>query len=135
MLTVHSGTGYTKLVERAGSILQMNEELDVIIIVLHHHFCCNSHSAMQTTAVFDMFLEAQSQGDPEAVQILAPLRLRYFTPSELLRIFGFNAFRSDDVAEDEFLWPANLTAKTRYKLIGNSVNVCVVTKLLDYLYE
>ncbi|TCD61788.1 hypothetical protein EIP91_007942 [Steccherinum ochraceum] len=108
--------GYTRLVERAGSILQMNEELD-------------------TTVLFNIFLEAQSREDSKALEILAPLRLRYFTPSELLRIFGFNASRSDGLIEDEFLWPPGLTAKTQYKLIGNSVNVGVVTKLIDYLFK
>ncbi|KAH8101609.1 S-adenosyl-L-methionine-dependent methyltransferase [Cristinia sonorae] len=101
--------GYTKLVERAGSILQMNEELNV-----------SNH--------------------PQAVKILQPLALRYFSPTELLRIFGFNSPRGDGPAswpadsEAEYRWPDGISLKTRYKLIGNSVNVLVVTRLIDYLF-
>ncbi|KAK0506399.1 S-adenosyl-L-methionine-dependent methyltransferase [Armillaria luteobubalina] len=81
---------YTHLVERAGSILQMNEELD-------------------TTKTFDEFLLTAD------LAILRPLRLRYFTPNELLRIFDFDS--------SSFQWPDNVSRKTKYRLIGNSVNV------------
>ncbi|KAF4611235.1 hypothetical protein D9613_007074 [Agrocybe pediades] len=63
--------GYTQLVERAGSVLQENEDAD-------------------TTETFNEFLEAQGRGDSHAIKILEPLRLRYFSPSELLRIFAFD---------------------------------------------
>ncbi|KIY65370.1 S-adenosyl-L-methionine-dependent methyltransferase [Cylindrobasidium torrendii FP15055 ss-10] len=153
--------GYTQLVERAGSILQINEDLD-------------------TTEVFDRFLAAQAAGEQNAVAILEPLRLRYFTPDELLRLFGFNpvssashanapdtnkpiertaiaavgseisAIQDKDGAVDisaksrpstsseptkEFNFPQDISRKSRYRLIGNSVNVVVVTKLLDYLLQ
>ncbi|KIY52972.1 S-adenosyl-L-methionine-dependent methyltransferase [Fistulina hepatica ATCC 64428] len=101
--------GYTRLVERAGSIIQMDESLD-------------------TTTVFNEFLVAQAQNVPHAVELLRPLRLRYFSPDELLRLFDFNAPRA--------IWPplAQISRKTRYRLIGNSVNVRVVTSLLEYLF-
>ncbi|SJL05409.1 related to tRNA (cytosine(38)-C(5))-methyltransferase [Armillaria ostoyae] len=82
-------SGYTHLVERAGSILQMNEEFD-------------------TTKTFDEFLPTAD------LAILRPLRLRYFTPNELLRIFDFDPLL--------FQWPDNVSRKTKYRLIGNSVN-------------
>ncbi|KAF9565869.1 S-adenosyl-L-methionine-dependent methyltransferase [Agrocybe pediades] len=90
--------GYTQLVERAGSVLQENEDADV-----------NSH----------------------AIKILEPLRLRYFSPSELLRIFAFDLPASESV----FTWPDSVTRKTKYKLIGNSVNVKVVQSLIEYLFD
>ncbi|KAG2160248.1 S-adenosyl-L-methionine-dependent methyltransferase [Suillus bovinus] len=104
--------GYTQLVERAGSILQANEDLD-------------------TTEVFDRFLEAQSRGAEDAVRILDQLHLRYFTPSELLKIFRFEEPESNQ----EFLWPPNISLKSQYRLIGNSVNVEVVRRLIDYLFD
>jgi tRNA (cytosine38-C5)-methyltransferase len=57
------------------------------------------------------------------------LRLRYFSPEELLRLFGF------DTDTEAFTWPAGVTTKSKYKLIGNSVNVHVVAELIDYLLE
>ncbi|KAJ3975297.1 S-adenosyl-L-methionine-dependent methyltransferase [Lentinula raphanica] len=137
--------GYTQLVERAGSIIQMNPDLD-------------------TGKTFDAFLAAQDAGMPDAISILRPLRLRYFTPSELLRIFHFNSplhtkaihlpsmdlssahnamlIESDvdhpqcnSTSGPDFIWPDDITNKTKYRLIGNSVNVHVVTELIDFLYE
>ncbi|KAJ2931132.1 hypothetical protein H1R20_g5900, partial [Candolleomyces eurysporus] len=98
--------GYTHMVERTGSILQETEELD-------------------TTTVFNEFMQAQSEGKADAIEILHRLRLRYFTPSELLRIFAFD--------ERSFVWPPSVSTKTKYRLIGNSVNVRVVQELISYL--
>lgn len=61
------------------------------------------------------------------ISILYPLRLRYFTPSELLRIFAFD--------ESSFTWPTTVSTKTKYRLIGNSVNVRVVQALVTYLLD
>ncbi|KAG2132400.1 S-adenosyl-L-methionine-dependent methyltransferase [Suillus clintonianus] len=104
--------GYTRLVERAGSILQVNEDLD-------------------TTEVFDKFLEARSRGDEDAVRILDQLHLRYFTPSELLKIFRFEELEYNQ----QFLWPPTVSLKSQYRLIGNSINVEVVRHLINYLFD
>jgi hypothetical protein len=65
------------------------------------------------------------------VEILRPLRLRYFSPDELLRLFCF-----EDVGSDSsFRWPDGVSMKTKYRLIGNSVNVLVVTALIKYLCQ
>ncbi|TBU37670.1 S-adenosyl-L-methionine-dependent methyltransferase, partial [Dichomitus squalens] len=101
--------GYTKLAERAGSVLQMNEDLD-------------------TTRTFDAFLEAQRAGDDAAVRLLEPLKLRYFSPTELLRLFAFLPPNSDGQGRRRFVWPEDISTKTKYRLIGNSVNVRVVTE-------
>lgn len=85
----------------------------------------------QTTCVFDEFLEAQANNDPGAMDILRPLGLRYFSPTELLRLFYFLR----PASKDEFIWPEDLSAKTKYRLIGNSVNVFVVTELINFLYD
>jgi tRNA (cytosine38-C5)-methyltransferase len=70
------------------------------------------------------------------VKILHPLRLRYFSPSELLRIFSFEPLTSGArSSHSSFIWPLTVTTKTKYKLIGNSVNVKVVEELIRYLYE
>jgi tRNA (cytosine38-C5)-methyltransferase len=81
--------------------------------------------------VFDRFLEARSRGDEDAVRILDQLHLRYFTPSELLRIFRFEEPESNE----QFLWPPTISLKSQYRLIGNSVNVEVVRHLIDYLFD
>ncbi|KAJ7451113.1 S-adenosyl-L-methionine-dependent methyltransferase [Mycena latifolia] len=112
--------GYTQLVERSGSILQMNEGQD-------------------TTSVFDAFLQSQSSTSTEAahaVRILDTLRLRYFSPEELLRLFAFTPpHTSNDTPQNPLIWPDGISRKTKYRLIGNSVNVKVVQELISYLFE
>ena len=71
-----------------------------------------------------------------AVEILKPLRLRYFSPAELLRLFHFEPPTGTQASNfRRFIWPDNLSAKTKYRLIGNSVNVEVVRRLINYLLE
>ena len=53
------------------------------------------------------------------------LRLRYFTPSELLRLFGF--------PNSKFDFPSNLSTRKSYELIGNSLNVDVVSHLIQFM--
>lgn len=53
------------------------------------------------------------------------LSLRYLTPRELLSLFGF--------PDDSFIFPADISLRKRYELIGNSINVTVVSELLRYL--
>jgi len=114
--------GYHHLVERAGSILQEEEDLDVSLPLF---LIIRRSSVPQTTKVFNEFLAAQAGGNSDALDILRPLRLRYFTPTELLRIFAFD--------EASFIWPVTISTKTKYRLIGNSVNVRVVRELITYL--
>ena len=65
------------------------------------------------------------------MEILHPLRLRYFSPEELLRLFCFEDLGGDG----SFRWPDGLSMKTKYRLIGNSVNVLVVTTLIECLCQ
>jgi tRNA (cytosine38-C5)-methyltransferase len=49
-------------------------------------------------------------------------KLRYFSGSELARIFGFS---------DNFSFPSDCTARQQWKLIGNSLNVRVASRLVE----
>jgi tRNA (cytosine38-C5)-methyltransferase len=55
--------------------------------------------------------------------------LRYFSPEELLRLFCFE----DVGSSSTFRWPEGVSTKTKYRLIGNSVNVMVVSALIEHL--
>jgi site-specific DNA-cytosine methylase len=54
------------------------------------------------------------------------LGLRYFHATEMFRLHGF---------PDTFTAPAAVTAKQVRKGVGNSLNVTVVTALLDWAYD
>ncbi|XP_014248873.1 tRNA (cytosine(38)-C(5))-methyltransferase [Cimex lectularius] len=55
---------------------------------------------------------------------LSSLKLRYFTPTEVKRLMCFNK---------EYSFPDSVTLKQTYNLLGNSVNVKVVSELLKVL--
>ncbi|PVG03383.1 S-adenosyl-L-methionine-dependent methyltransferase [Serendipita vermifera] len=100
--------GYTHLIEGSGSILQMNEEIN-------------------TTEAFKEFAAHHEAGDDNAISILHKLGLRYFSPEELLRLFYLSR------PSRPFVWPQNTSRKSKYRLIGNSVNVEVVRRVIVFL--
>lgn len=53
--------------------------------------------------------------------------LRYFTPKELLHIFGF--------MHETFVFPSTISNRKKYELIGNSLNVTIAAYLLDHLFQ
>lgn len=57
---------------------------------------------------------------------LKTLKLRYYTPSEVAKLMCF---------PDKFTFPEKATRKQRYRVLGNSVNVAVVAKLIEILYK
>lgn len=52
------------------------------------------------------------------------VRLRFFSPKELTRLFGFS---------EDFHFPSSVPLRKQYELIGNSLNVKVASELLRYL--
>jgi len=59
--------------------------------------------------------------DPE---ILKQLRLRYFTPREIAGLLGFPS---------NFNFPASTPLRHRYRVLGNSLSVTVVSFLVHIL--
>ncbi|KOC59038.1 tRNA (cytosine(38)-C(5))-methyltransferase [Habropoda laboriosa] len=75
----------------------------------------------------EAFLEA-SKYDKQSLKvsdILEKLKLRYFTPKEVCRLMCF---------PEEFTFPEHVTCKQKYRLLGNSINVHVVSRLIFLLY-
>ena len=68
---------------------------------------------------FRLFQE--KQGDTSAVEAL---KLRYFSPREVANLMCF---------PDSFSIPADVTLRQSYKVLGNSLNVLVVSVLVKYL--
>lgn len=61
-------------------------------------------------------------------QQISTLRLRYFSPNELLRLFGFPPL-------ERFSFPPHVSRKKAYELIGNSLNVDVAAHLIAFLLD
>ncbi|KAI8142892.1 S-adenosyl-L-methionine-dependent methyltransferase [Fennellomyces sp. T-0311] len=100
--------GYYHYAEATGSILQLNEELG-------------------TADVFEKAASAKSTGnEKEALELLRSLRLRYFAPREVANLMGF---------PKSFTFPESTTIKQRYRTLGNSINVRLVSELMMYLMK
>ena len=87
--------------------------------VLQHETSEDFHRA------FRAFTEKKKAGVlDEAVQHLIPLGLRYFAPREVANLMCFPL---------DFSIPSTVTVRQSYKVLGNSLNVLVVSVLLKYL--
>ncbi|KAJ0022716.1 hypothetical protein NQD34_014850 [Periophthalmus magnuspinnatus] len=62
--------------------------------------------------------------EEQRLRRLHTLRLRYFSPREVANLMGF---------PQSFAFPEDVPVKQRYKVLGNSLNVEVVCKLLQIL--
>ena len=94
------------------------------------HYAVGTGSILQHASSEDLgkaFQDYQKEGDSDkCVQSLQSLKLRYFSPREVANLMCFSP---------SFTFPPGLTLKQRYKVIGNSVNVHVVSVLLRYLFS
>ena len=81
------------------------------------------HYAEGTGSVLE--LSASDDNVPCKKRKLEDLNLRYFTPREIANLMGFPV--------SDFNFPNHLTNKQRYRLLGNSLNVHVVARLINLL--
>lgn len=93
---------------------------------------------------YEAVLNVVDPGDPESYSIcftsgylrcrkaggsmlrMADRRLRFFAPTEILKLLGFSA---------DFQIPASVSMPAAYKLVGNSVDVRVIRHILNGLYS
>ncbi|XP_075408564.1 tRNA (cytosine(38)-C(5))-methyltransferase isoform X1 [Tenrec ecaudatus] len=86
-------------------------------------------SVLQTSEdvqVEHIYKSLNTLSEEEKATKLLLLKLRYFTPKEIANLLGF---------PPEFGFPENVTVKQRYRLLGNSLNVHIVAKLIKILFE
>ncbi|KAK5849713.1 hypothetical protein PBY51_014025 [Eleginops maclovinus] len=76
------------------------------------------------TGMESVFTGLDQCSEDEKLQRLLKLKLRYFTPREVANLMGF---------PQSFTFPKKTTTKQQYRVLGNSLNVVVVTRLLQVL--
>lgn len=101
--------------------------------------CCftkaYSHYAKGTGSVFCPYskeklletfekIKTVTDSNGDCSKLLSELKLRYFTPREVSRLMCF---------PETFDFPKNISDRQRYKLLGNSINVFVVSRLIIIL--
>ncbi|XP_030302135.1 tRNA (cytosine(38)-C(5))-methyltransferase isoform X2 [Calypte anna] len=91
------------------------------------HYVEGTGSVLQTAVdvqLESVFKYIEELPEEEKLMKLSTLRLRYFTPREIANLHGFPL---------EFGFPDKVTTKQCYRLLGNSLNVHVVSKLISLL--
>uniref|UniRef100_A0A8C4RUU6 tRNA (cytosine(38)-C(5))-methyltransferase n=1 Tax=Erpetoichthys calabaricus TaxID=27687 RepID=A0A8C4RUU6_ERPCA len=89
------------------------------------HYVEGTGSVLQSSPDVEVS-SLDSLSDEEKVRRLLKLRLRYFTPREIANLHGFPA---------HFCFPQKTTLKQRYRLLGNSLNVRLVGRLIQLMVE
>lgn len=86
------------------------------------------HCPLEKKQLDQVFMEIQNESlsSDEKLKKLKSLNLRYFTPAEIAKLMSF---------PDKFTFPSETTNKQRYRVLGNSINVAVVGKLIEILYN
>ncbi|NXY60219.1 TRDMT methyltransferase, partial [Callaeas wilsoni] len=93
------------------------------------HYVEGTGSVLQTAVdvqLESVFKHIDKLPEEEKLRKLSTLKLRYFTPREIANLHGFPL---------EFGFPEKVTVKQCYRLLGNSLNVHVVAKLISILLE
>ncbi|XP_005153012.1 tRNA (cytosine(38)-C(5))-methyltransferase isoform X1 [Melopsittacus undulatus] len=91
------------------------------------HYVEGTGSVLQTALdvqLESVFKHIEELPEEEKLMKLSTLKLRYFTPREIANLHGFPS---------EFGFPDKVTVKQCYRLLGNSLNVHVVAKLISIL--
>ncbi|NWY51289.1 TRDMT methyltransferase, partial [Chionis minor] len=91
------------------------------------HYIEGTGSVLQTAVdvqLESVFKHIEDLPEEEKLMKLSTLKLRYFTPREIANLHGFPL---------EFGFPDKVTTKQCYRLLGNSLNVHVVAKLISVL--
>ncbi|KAK2575123.1 hypothetical protein KPH14_008844 [Odynerus spinipes] len=84
-------------------------------------YCPLSEKEVQKTLA--KISEYEKYSDDQ-LQLYLSLKLRYFTPKEVSRLMCF---------PEDFTFSNSTTTKQKYRLLGNSINVAVVSKLIFLL--
>ena len=77
-------------------------------------------------------LDLDKEIESSDVGSLLKAGLRFFTPIEVARLhyFPVDDTRLDDPRRKQFEFPTNITRRQQWQLLGNSLNVFVVSELI-----
>ncbi|XP_072268880.1 tRNA (cytosine(38)-C(5))-methyltransferase [Pyxicephalus adspersus] len=93
------------------------------------HYVEGTGSVLQTATdveISSVYKSLETLPDEEKLAKLSTMKLRYFTPREIANLHGFPA---------KFGFPEKITIKQQYRLLGNSLNVHVVARLITLLLQ
>ncbi|GAA6099597.1 tRNA (cytosine(38)-C(5))-methyltransferase [Tachysurus ichikawai] len=91
------------------------------------HYVEGTGSVLQSCTDVELenvFKSLDVLSEEEKLKQLSRLKLRYFTPREIANLMGF---------PPQFRFPSNISIKQQYRVLGNSLNVCVVARLISLM--
>ncbi len=116
-----------RTLSKHGRVLDIRQKSDTscnCFTKAYSHYAEGTGSVLQSNdqeSLQERFAAFEKSGNTED---LKPLGLRYFTPREVANLMAF---------PDHFKFPPSVSVKTRYRLLGNSLNVLVVANLFRLL--
>ncbi|XP_051969667.1 tRNA (cytosine(38)-C(5))-methyltransferase isoform X1 [Xyrauchen texanus] len=105
-------------------IVQPSSRRSVCFTKGYGHYVEGTGSVLQSCVDVEMesvFKSLELLSDEDKLKQLLRLKLRYFTPREIANIMGFPV---------EFTFPKHISVKQQYRVLGNSLNVHVVSNLI-----
>ncbi|KAM3842805.1 tRNA (cytosine(38)-C(5))-methyltransferase, partial [Diretmus argenteus] len=91
------------------------------------HYAKGTGSVLQScieTEMESVFKGLEQHSEEEQLRRLSTLKLRYFTPREIANLMGF---------PQSFTFPQQISTKQQYRVLGNSLNVVMVARLIQLL--
>ncbi len=114
---------YGRFIRGTGSILYNDEENEQNGGNAANNVNNDGTSNSKTkNSVFELLPPEQREFQADWMDHLDTTKLRYFSGSELARLFGFSK---------SFSFPSDTSLKQQWKLMGNSLNVGVASKLIE----
>ena len=109
---------YSKILD----IVNENDNRSCCFTKGYGHYVEGTGSVVQHNKDTDLESAFRNEGtEDERLEKIKQLQLRYFSPNEVLKLMCFPNW---------FTLPSSITQKQSYRVLGNSINVLVVTTLL-----
>lgn len=105
-------------------IVQPSSRRSVCFTKGYGHYVEGTGSVLQSCMDVDLetvFKSLDQLSEEDKLKQLLRLKLRHFTPREISRLMGF---------PDHFTFPKHISFKQQYRVLGNSLNVHVVSHLI-----
>uniref|UniRef100_A0A9J7YEJ1 tRNA aspartic acid methyltransferase 1 n=1 Tax=Cyprinus carpio carpio TaxID=630221 RepID=A0A9J7YEJ1_CYPCA len=109
-------------------IVQPSSRRSVCFTKGYGHYVEGTGSVLQSCVDVELegvFKSLELLSEEDKLKQLSQLKLRYFTPREIASLMGFPA---------DFTFPKHISIKQQYRVLGNSLNVHVVSQLLQHFY-
>uniref|UniRef100_A0A672RHM6 tRNA (cytosine-5-)-methyltransferase-like n=1 Tax=Sinocyclocheilus grahami TaxID=75366 RepID=A0A672RHM6_SINGR len=108
-------------------VVQPSSRRSVCFTKGYGHYVEGTGSVLQSCVDVELegvFKSSELLSEEDKLKQLSQLKLRYFTPRQIVSLMGFPA---------DFTFPKHISIKQQYRVLGNNLNVHVVSHLIRLL--